>query len=557
MTAESALLWMVDFAIKGVVLLALAMAIIGSMRRASAAARHMIWTLAMIAALLLPGLSVALPQWQVSILPGSLFGPEPLANFVAEGTLEQRNATIRYFGALIGLGNAGWAPASLIDDSSAMSSGPRGHRHHLPLTILTVWLIGAGLAMLPWLAGAWTVWRLGRGARRVRDSFINSMFHGLRGEFSIRRKVELKVGRCSMTPMAWGVFRPCVLLPPEALRWPADRLRSVLLHELAHVKRWDCLTQLLGQLACAIYWFNPMAWLGARAMRAEHERACDDRVLAWGLGEACYAEHLVQVARSLRAPAMPWMAAVAMARQSQLRDRLLAILDPSRPRTRFSGRTVLIAVLLTLALVSPLAMLHGANPAAHAPPTTLPADQASSLPNVSALLVTEGNYYLERLFQSMPPMALRAVAPGEYEQSGPGDAALVIFDRYTPARTPAVPCIFFAAAAPEGPTRAREALRTDLRMEAVYPDHPITRSLNLSTVYVRESLSLDVPLASKVLVNGDGEPMIVLDAQGNRQMIVAFDVQQSNWPLRTSFPIFMYRAVESLLASPETKGDVR
>lgn len=549
MMAESLLIWLADFAVKGMLVLALALATTAAMKRCSAAARHMVWTLAAIAALILPGLSVALPQWQVPILPGSFFRIDPLVNLITEGTPQQRDATVRYFGALIGLRGSIWEGSAAIEDPASLGvPGGFAGRHNLPVLALSCWGIGAMLMMIPWLAGAWTVWRLGRRAEPVEDAFIANMFRGLLWEYSIRRRVELLVGTQSMTPLAWGVFRPRVLLPPEAMRWPADRLRSVMLHELAHVKRWDCATQLLGQFACAVHWFNPLAWLMARWMRAEHERACDDRVLAWGLGEACYAEHLVQIARSLRAPAMPWMAAVAMARGSQLRDRLSCILDPSRSRGRLSGRITTAALALTLAIVAPLAMIHGADATPAAASTITPNLDASPL-NTTALLVTDGNYFLERIFQSMPPLKMQTVTPAEFEESGPGEAGLVIFDRYTPVHTPSVPCIFFAAVSSDGPTHARQDVLSDVRMEVLQPDHPMMKDLNFTRIYAQRALSLDAQERSTILVNGNGQPMIVLDPGNGRRMIVAFDVLQSNWPLRTSFPVFMYRAVENLLTS--------
>jgi hypothetical protein len=108
------------------------------------------------------------------------------------------------------------------------------------------------------------------------------------------------------------------------------RLRAVLLHEVAHVKRGDCRVQLLAQMACAVYWFNPLIWIAARQLRVERERACDDEVLAHGATPSAYAADVLQLARAQSRLASS--ALLAMARPGELEGRLRAILAPGRPR---------------------------------------------------------------------------------------------------------------------------------------------------------------------------------------------------------------------------------
>ena len=132
-------------------------------------------------------------------------------------------------------------------------------------------------------------------------------------------------------PMAFGTRRPSILIPAIADTWPDDRRRAVVLHELAHVARYDCLTQTLAFAACAMYWFHPAVWWVARRLRIERELACDDRVIAAGTQPREYAGHLLEIAYSFgghRAPAL----AVSMARPRQLEGRMLAALDAARNR---------------------------------------------------------------------------------------------------------------------------------------------------------------------------------------------------------------------------------
>ncbi len=159
-------------------------------------------------------------------------------------------------------------------------------------------------------------------------------------------------------PMTWGWIRPVVLLPSDAEAWPASRWRDVLLHELAHVQRLDCLTQAIAQAACALYWFNPLAWLAAWRMRFERERACDDVVLLCGSRASDYAAHLLDLARSLRSRHRHSLAALAMARPSHLEGRLLSILDAGCPRRGLTRPTVALGLIALMALILPLSVVH-------------------------------------------------------------------------------------------------------------------------------------------------------------------------------------------------------
>src|SRR5262249_36577705 len=134
----------------------------------------------------------------------------------------------------------------------------------------------------------------------------------------------------NLMPMTWGWLRPVVLLPVEAGQWTPQRKEIVLRHELAHVKRWDCLSQFIAQTACAVYWFNPLVWVAERRMCVERERACDDLVLEGGWKASDYASHLLEIAQSFRR--VPRVAAIAMARSAQLKTRIVAIVDQSRAR---------------------------------------------------------------------------------------------------------------------------------------------------------------------------------------------------------------------------------
>ena len=155
--------------------------------------------------------------------------------------------------------------------------------------------------------------------------------------------------------MTIGVLRPRVLLPAAAAAWPAERLRAVLVHELGHVRRHDTAIQLAAQVACALYWWNPLAWVAAARLRVEREHACDDLVLGAGVLPSAYATDLLEVARSISHQPH---AGICMVDRSWTEQRLRRILDtaaprrPLRARFRLAVRGLALAGVVTLACTS-------------------------------------------------------------------------------------------------------------------------------------------------------------------------------------------------------------
>ena len=354
---SSALPTLLDVALKGAVLLALAGLATAALWRASAAMRHLVWSLTMAGLLALPVLSAFLPQWRV--LPQwSHVAQPPSAVAVPQPPPTVTDAVLK---PLVGqTQNHGESP---VIPSLPVSAQPRAavpHQTTRPWSdwLLPFWILGAALMLLPVIVGRLALWRLSRSARPVGSGSWSALLQTLTQQMRLRRSVILLETDLPVMPMAWGIRRARVLVPAESENWTPERRRAVLLHEIAHVRRRDCLTQLLTNLACAMHWFNPLAWVARRWMVAERERACDDLVLAAGFEPTDYAQHLLQIASTLRGGLLTSGAAIAMARPSKLEGRLLAVLDRKRSRRGLTRPLVLAGLVLTLGIAVPLACLR-------------------------------------------------------------------------------------------------------------------------------------------------------------------------------------------------------
>ena len=117
--------------------------------------------------------------------------------------------------------------------------------------------------------------------------------------------------------------------------------------------------QVTAELLRAVYWFNPVVWLACRWLRSESEHASDDAALNCGIAGSEYAEHLLDVVRSLKHSRNPLAYALSMAHPSTLERRFAAILNPALDR-RSPARLPIAAMLTAFLLFTvPLSMTQG------------------------------------------------------------------------------------------------------------------------------------------------------------------------------------------------------
>ena len=376
---------LLSLSVKGLLILLIAAGLSFALRKASAAARHLVWSLTLVSLLALPVLTLGLPSFEVPILPLAISAGRSEDATLARGMSDSQSQGKRSIAALK-------QPPPGVARGRSASARPwpvmnigRGREVSELKTeslgwaswALIVWLAGALLIFSRLLIGTASVQWMTRRAQRIGDEAWLAFADRLALRVGLARRVALFKSRSVTMPLTFGVLRSSILLPADADDWSDERREVVLLHELAHVKRRDCLTQMLAQIACAIYWFNPLIWAAARRLRVERERACDDQVLDAGTKASDYADHLLDIARRLRSSNCSSLAAVAIARRSQLEGRLLAILDPNVRRSGLS-RVASVAVglavasiVLTLASLRPSAQAQAARPDSAEPMTAV------------------------------------------------------------------------------------------------------------------------------------------------------------------------------------------
>jgi hypothetical protein len=203
------------------------------------------------------------------------------------------------------------------------------------ILLFLAWVLAVCAAILRLTAGLWRLQRLRKSCIVIDPAQLDPKVQKTVADFSSSRSVILATSENVNVPSALGFFRPMIVIPAWAKReLPPEELNIILLHEFAHLRRWDDWTNLLQKVVRAVFVFHPAVWWIDGRLSLEREMACDDAVLAETADPHGYAKCLIGLMEKSFARRGWTMAQAAVHRAREASLRVAQILDAHRPHAK-------------------------------------------------------------------------------------------------------------------------------------------------------------------------------------------------------------------------------
>lgn len=217
------------------------------------------------------------------------------------------------------------------------------------IVLLLCWTAGTTLHLVRAVRDLSATTALLRG-QSLHDSELLNHVARARDLLHLRRRFDVLISPADVGPFVFGLWKPTLVLPAALLGgFPPDQVEAILLHELAHLRRYDDVVNLLQRLVEAVFFFNPALLWMSRVLRREREAACDARAVACLGSPFSLAEALFRVAEGLGNRTQSAVAALSFADSEDsgaLLDRVRRIVRPNdRPRLRLAWPALVGALL--------------------------------------------------------------------------------------------------------------------------------------------------------------------------------------------------------------------
>ncbi len=374
---------------QGVLIVGVVWLVLRSVPKVGAATRYAIWLCALLALALVPALTVVFSEQR----------SEPVTGAVASA-IGERSATSLRPHARSRIAAAGEAREPAAPALKSESLAPLPHTSRLPisqslaLAVALVWLLVLCARGLQLLLDMRALVAIRQGARFWPTAHAFPIF------LSDRVQVALAV----------GFGRPAIVLPASLIeQLPAGEIETIVIHEIAHLRRYDVWTNALARVAEAFVALDPATWFVMRRLSMQREIACDDWVVArTGTGSA-FARTLAALASGVRSRE-PLAAPSALGSRHAIVERIERLLESRPRRLRLSlsalGGTLMLLALLALVMqaVSPV-LAYESQPVRVA--------QASALPLATKCIVPDRGIRL--MFLHGPSRNAKGTAPMNFE----------------------------------------------------------------------------------------------------------------------------------------------
>ncbi|MCP4261438.1 MAG: M48 family metalloprotease [Planctomycetes bacterium] len=223
--------------------------------------------------------------------------------------------------------------------------------------VLIGWFLGVLALVVLLIQRAWFVRRL-IAQSEPAEIELSSLLSDCCRRLGTQKRIELRISQNSLSPAACGLFKPKIILPSSLLaHFSTDKLRTVLLHELAHIKRGDLWINFIQTMLQIFYFYNPLLWLANVKVRRVREQAVDEMVLVL-LGDKAktYSSTLVDIAEiAFIRPTLGLRMIGVVESKKALTSRIRYIVSRPFPKTAKLGIVGLLGVIIIAAVMLPMA----------------------------------------------------------------------------------------------------------------------------------------------------------------------------------------------------------
>lgn len=259
-------------------------------------------------------------------------------------------------------------PAAVPEQRQVVTLEPAVINETVPAEVKLEPICWQGLVFLGWLAGvlvfsalliqrAWFVKALVAQSKPAKGRLLGTL-NECRSQIGIRKTIELRLSDNMASPAVCGLFKPMILMPTTLLeKLSLEKLKAVLIHELAHIKRRDIWVNVVQTVLQIVYFYNPLLWLANAMVRRVREQAVDEMVLvALGAEADSYSNTLIDIGEMVFwQPNLSLRVIGVVESKSSLKERIKIMLNRPIPKSAKLGAAGLIAVIIIGAILLPMA----------------------------------------------------------------------------------------------------------------------------------------------------------------------------------------------------------